>query len=45
MKKKFEIPEIELVYFNNADIIRTSGNGEQGSGEGDTGDDWGNSQS
>lgn len=41
MKKKFEIPEIELVYFNNADIIRTSGDGEQGEGQGGNGDDWG----
>ena len=42
MKKKFEIPEIELVYFNNADIIRTSGDDEHGSGEGENGDDFSN---
>ena len=40
MKKKFENPEIELVYFNNADIIRTSGNGTQGQGPDGNGDYW-----
>ena len=25
MKKKFENPELVIIYFNNADIIRTSG--------------------
>ena len=40
MKKKFEIPEIELVYFLNEDIIRTSGDGEQGNDSGEGGDDW-----
>lgn len=42
MKKKFENPEIEVINFNTADIIRTSGDGEQGSGEGQQGDDWNN---
>lgn len=42
MKKKFEIPEIEVVQFTNADIIRTSGDGEQGEGFGQNGDDLSN---
>ena len=33
MKKKFELPELEIIAFGNDDIILTSSNGPE--------DDWG----